>query len=372
MTSGISTQLFNTWKHLPPEKVVILAPKLEGAEETDLKLPMKVIRRRFSVSNTSLLARVTKSLLLPFFVYPIVRRYGISRIICGTPVSAGFCGLVMKKFFRIPYVVYVYGGEIEKYSKFKPSLSLIRCILLNAVAVVANSRYSASEFIDGFKIHEGKFLIVHPGVDTERFKPGPRPLFLLDRYGMKGKKVLVTVARLAERKGHDMVIRALKSIIGKFPEVVYLIVGGGSYREKLESLVKKLELTDNVIFTGVVPDNELPAHYQLSEIYVMPNRETKGALEAIEGFGISFIEAGACGKAVVGGRSGGVEDAVVDGVTGILVDPSSEWEVAESIMRLLRENDLRIKLGENGRKRAEDIFQWTDLAEKLEVLLKPE
>lgn len=368
ITGGISRHLYHIWKFLPKDKVVILAPKLKGAECIDSKLSTKVIRRTFPVSNVSLLARIAKTFLLTLYAAFLIKNLNITKLHCSSPVSIGFCGLIFKKLWNIPYVVYVYGGEIKKYGKFKPSLLFIKSILVNAEKIVSNSRYSASEFINFFSIPKGRFVVITPGVDADKFIPGLRSGALEDKYNLKGKKVILTVARLVERKGHDMVLRALQDIVKEIPNIVYIITGGGLYEKKLKKLSRGLGLEDKIIFAGFVRDEDIVSYYQTSDLYVMPNRETEG-LEAIEGFGISFIEASACGKAVVGGRSGGVTDSVKDGETGILVDPLNKQEIASAIIKLLKDEELSRKMGENGRTRAEKYFRWADLSGKLEELI---
>lgn len=369
MASGIARQLYHTWRLLPEDKVLILAPKLNGSESIDGKLPIKVLRRPFPVSNTSLLARLIKSFLLLLYVWPLLKGLGITKLHCSAPMSTGFCGLVFKKTKNIPYVVYVYGGEIKKYSKFRPSLPFMKSILVNAQKIVSNSVYSASEFIDYFNIPKENFTVINPGVDTDRFIPGPRSGVLEERHNLKGKKVILTVARLVERKGHDMVLEALVDVAREISDIAYIIAGTGPDEKKLKRLSERLGLEDKVIFAGFVTDGQLPAYYQTADLYVMPNRKTEGVLEAIEGFGISFIEASACGKAVIGGKSGGVTDSIADGETGILVEPLDKKSIACAIIKLLQDGELARKMGENGRIRAEKYFRWECLSKKLEGLL---
>jgi phosphatidylinositol alpha-1,6-mannosyltransferase len=369
MTSGISCQLYYTWRLLPKDKVIILAPKLKGAGLIDKQMPVKIIRRIFPVSNVSLLARLVKMSLLPFYVALLIKKFNITKLHCSAPMSTGFCGLILKKIMKMPYVVYVYGGEITKYTKFKPSLFFMKSILFNAERIIANSNYSAGEFIDYFHIPKERFIVVNPGVDTNKFVPGQRLKILEDKYNLRDKKVILTVARLAERKGYDMVLKALPEVIKEIPDLVYLIVGSGSDEKKLKKLTQDLKLTDKVIFTGFIRDDEIVSYYQACDLFVMPNRETKGVLEAIEGFGISFIEANACGKAVIGGKSGGVTDSIEDGKTGMLVDPLSQKDIASAIIKLLKDEQLSKKMGEYARMRAEKYFKWDNLSKKLEDLL---
>jgi phosphatidylinositol alpha-1,6-mannosyltransferase len=172
-----------------------------------------------------------------------------------------------------------------------------------------------------------------------------RQKLLGDRYR---DQVIVTVGSLTARKGHDMVIRALPRLRETVPDITYLIVGQGGYRAKLEELAMSLGVRDRVIFVGQVSAEDLPDIYALADVFVMPSREHLESCD-VEGFGLVFLEASACAKPVVGGRSGGIPDAIVDGVTGLLVNPNDAEDIANSLARLLTNSNLAIRLGQQGR-----------------------
>jgi phosphatidyl-myo-inositol dimannoside synthase len=149
---------------------------------------------------------------------------------------------------------------------------------------------------------------------------------LMDRYSVRGKKVLMTVSRLAsdeKYKGHDRVIRALPGVLSKHNEAIYLIVGDGDDRPRIEALVQSSGLTDKVRFAGRVAPEELPDHYRLADLLVMPSTG--------EGFGIVFLEAMATGIHVLGGDRDGSIDPLADGVLGSMVNPESTNELTSAI-----------------------------------------
>ncbi len=366
MTSGIATQLYNSWKHLPSERIIVLAPKVAGWEDFDKEQDFRIVRRRLP-SGSSLFARIVKSFLLIFYIWRIVRKVKVGKMHCAVLISTGISGLVFKKFFKIPYCVYVYGGEVEKYKRIKAAHPFMRLISRDAQKIIANSEYTRDEFIK-FGISSEKLVVINPGVDTQRFMPAPRALEIEKKYVLKNKKVLLTVARLVERKGQDVVIKSLPRVIDKVPNLVYLIVGEGPQEARLKGLVKKLYIEPYVNFVGYISENGLPGYYNSCDVFIMPNRETKGT-EIIEGFGISFIEANACGKPVIGGRSGGVGDAIIDGVTGILVDPLNTKDIANAILMLLIDEDYAKRLGDSGRSRVCRDFRWESQAQKFKELL---
>jgi phosphatidylinositol alpha-1,6-mannosyltransferase len=171
---------------------------------------------------------------------------------------------------------------------------------------------------------------------------------------------------LVVKKNIDGVLKALRQIIGQVPEVRYLIAGDGEERESLEKLRDALGLQPYVLFLGNIEHSKLPSFYCASDLFILPSYEVKGNVET---FGISFIEASACGKPVIAGKGGGVEDAVIDGETGLLVDPCDIDEIAAAILHLLTDHKLACQMGENGRRKAEQLFSWEKVGERLNKII---
>jgi phosphatidylinositol alpha-1,6-mannosyltransferase len=189
------------------------------------------------------------------------------------------------------------------------------------------------------------------------------------RPATSGRRVLLSVGRLVDAyKGHDMVIRALPLILAKTPDTEYVIVGDGPLRPYLERLAASLGVASAVCFVGQVGDDELDAWYRACDVFVLASRESDVSGGA-EGYGIVFVEASLRGKPVVGGRSGGIPDAVIDGETGLLVDPSDPADIAEAITRLLTERDLADRLGRGGQRRVVDDLSWPAYTERFSRVL---
>jgi len=130
------------------------------------------------------------------------------------------------------------------------------------------------------------------------------------------------------------------------PDIVYLIVGEGSYRPELESLVAGLDLGGHVVFAGAVPDYELTEHYSLGDVFIMANREMPDG--ETEGFGLVFLEANACGLPVIAGKAGGSVDAVTDQVNGLVVDGNDVAAITDAIIRIFTDDALRDRLRAGG------------------------
>lgn len=351
--SGIGTVLYEIWKRLPAGEHLILAPRMEGAQRYDAARPVI----RYPAARNPLV----RAVMLLFYAASIARREKVGCIVCAVPVSLGSAGWLLEKLTGIPYAVFYYGGEKAKYRR-SFLLRVIRRVLMRAQAVYVNSRFTAAEALS-YGLDPARVRLITPGVDTQRFVPAA--------YGaarvlpqLEGKRVLLTVGRMVRRKGMDAVIRVLPEILREFPDAVYAIVGSGPQENELKALAQQAGVVQQVIFAGNVPDAQLPSWYNSCDVFILLNRSTEGD-ETFEGFGTVFIEAAACAKPAIGGITGGVRDAVVDGMTGILIDPENPLMVRSAVSRLLKDAGLRRALGENGRVRAVAEFGWESRAQAL-------
>lgn len=362
VVSGISTVFYYVWKYLPLDDNIILAPKVKNSLDFDKKNKLNMVRYPF-FENGNILLKFINNLLMFLYIFFLILK--IDGIHCGQILSSGICGLIFKKLFKTPYFLWVYGGETTPvYTQNPWSGALVRKILNNADVIVTNSKYTSKEFLE-YGILPERIIEIIPGVDYDIFKPIAKPADLVEKYGLREKKTILTISRLVERKGHDIVLKALPQMLKTVPNLSYIIVGNGPYKEGLKALCTKLDLNSVVTFVGHVPDEDLVNYYNLCDVFVMPNREIFDTTDSIEGFGITFIEANACKKPVIGGKSGGAVEAVVDGVTGFLVDPHNETEVAQRIIGLLQNEELSRRIGEDGRRRVENEFSWEKRAHEL-------
>ena len=277
--------------------------------------------------------------------------------------ARGIRGLSRRYGFRL--ITAVHGLDVtRKMSRAKQRW--LRRTLEDSACVVAVSRFTRQQVIDRYGIPAEKVIAMPPGVDVQRFRPGLDAASLKQKFGIGDRKVILTLARIVERKGHDLVVRALPEVRRQMPDVLYLIAGPADrdYLPRLKRLIQESGVEDAVRFLGYVPAGDLPLLYNLADVYAMPSRELREAGDT-EGFGITYLEANACGTPVIGGRSGGVGDAIADGETGFLVDPENPRELAEKLVALLSNRNLREKLGRQGRRRVEQNFTWKRIAERL-------
>ncbi len=337
--------------------VVILTKKVPGWREFDEKVCSDWFRiyRRFKPLAS------WKYLELPKGIFPLLQAawHTIldwpSIIHAGDLYPPGLIAMIFKRVLGLPYAVYCHGEEITQTDRFRFQPLVRDQIYKNADAVIANSEFARQNLlrigVASEKIHK-----ITPGVDAVRFRPQAPSAEMVKRYGLEGKIVVLTVARLVARKGHQATLRAFASICHDIPDAQYLIVGTGPEEPRIRQLAQELNITERVTFAGYVPEDHLPGIYNLGDIMVMPNRQEEDG--DVEGFGIVFLEANAAAKPVIGGRSGGAVEAIEHGVTGFLVNPEDVTELANVMRRLLLERKLREEIGAAGMNRVRTEFNW--------------
>jgi phosphatidylinositol alpha-1,6-mannosyltransferase len=242
-------------------------------------------------------------------------------------------------------------------------------VLRGAAQVIAAGRYPAVE-AERAADRALPLTIVPPGVDLERF----HPLDDATRRAVRERlqltvdgPLVVGTSRLVPRKGFDVLIEAAARLVVAHPRLQVAIAGAGRDRRRLERLAARRQAP--VRFLGRVPDDVIAGLYGCADVFAMVCRSRWGGLEQ-EGFGIVFLEAAACGVPQVAGHSGGAEDAVVDGETGLVVTrPTQPAEVAHALARLLDDPDLRTTLGDAARRRVEAEFSYDSLARRLRAAL---
>jgi glycosyltransferase involved in cell wall biosynthesis len=292
----------------------------------------------------------------------------IDVIHCGNIRPVGYAVTWPSLRAGIPYLVYVNGGDLLRERRKSNDSRLKRAgarrILGSAAGIVAISKWSAEvagEVIETLGIENVPPIGVFDlGTDPEQFHPSRDQGMLRARWGAGKDQLLITVARLVPHKGQDFAIRALAALLEEFPDLRYVIVGEGHDEKRLRDLARELGVTDRVIFAGALGDDELPEAYATSTLYVGLSRVDR-EINA-EGFGISFVEAGASGVPSVAGDSGGVRSAVRDGETGIVVPPTDLPSITAAIASLLRDDSRRQAMGRAARNAVERHYNWDRVA----------
>jgi len=233
-------------------------------------------------------------------------------------------------------------------------------LLGSAAVLVANSEWTRDRCLTVLgdlevEVPADRVRVVPLGADPAFFRPGIDAGDVRRRYGLEAGRWMLSVARLVPYKGLDTGLRVLAQLAPIYPDLGYLAVGSGPQLTELRSMARLLQLEDRVKFLTGVPDGDLPALYNCAEVYLGLTRTTE--LD-VEGFGISLVEASACGVPVVAARTGGIPDAVREGETGLLVDPSQAKPAATAVARLLDDRALARNLGSGGRRAVESYYNW--------------
>ncbi|KAI9130463.1 glycosyltransferase [Acaryochloris sp. CCMEE 5410] len=226
----------------------------------------------------------------------------------------------------IPFWTIAHG--VEAWDITRPDL---KNALSKAQKILAVSHYTCDRLIKEQELKSGKISLLHNTFQSKRFQPSPKPDQLLKKHSLHIRQpILLTVCRLCASesyKSYDVVLGALPTILKTIPEAKYFIVGKGDDKSRLEKKIIEMDLQEHVILTGFVPDQDLCDYYNLCDVFVMPSK--------LEGFGIVYLEALACGKPVIGGNQDGAVDALSKGELGALVDPDDAEEIAETVIQIL-------------------------------------
>jgi phosphatidylinositol alpha-1,6-mannosyltransferase len=341
----------------------LMAPWRKGCEDVDRQSPFTVRRVRVpsdglalsGIAAVSFAARRLRADVVFATHWSCAHAAGISRRLSGYPRHIGTAAhgreLIGRPFARSAVAQRFYDA-------------LRRRALSRSDVLFPISRYTAS-LLETFDVQ--RVSVVNNGVNAIEFQPDRASgAGFRARHGLGSGPLLMTIGRLVERKGIDTVIAALPGLARDFPELGYAVVGGGPDRARLEALAREHGVAERVKFLGVLPAGELAHAYNACDIFVMPARSDG---RDVEGFGLVFLEASACGKPVVGARSGGVPDAVIEGQTGYLVEPGSPPELAQRLGQLLESPALCAELGQGGRSHVVNTGTWDHAADKIHSAL---
>ncbi|WP_405131593.1 glycosyltransferase family 4 protein [Paenibacillus sp. FSL H8-0317] len=365
---GIHDYAYGLISQIPAEETTVLTNKIRDvaeSEQFDRKADFEIIRKRIFWNSNKLLL-ILSQLILVFQLIILNWRKKTDEIHFVNIFPVGIAGPFMKTIFGVKYFPYVHGLDVMGMvnSKLFP---LLLFILRRSDKVIANSQYTKSKLVE-LGIPELQIVIIPPGLNVSKLNSDSGlHEDIRDKYDLDGKKVMITVSRLVERKGHDVTLKAISHVIARIPNLKYLICGDGPYKGQLEQLVSEYGLDSVVVFTGGITDHELHQIYECSDLFIMPSRDIKEKGD-VEGFGIVFLEANYYRLPVIAGNSGGIPDAVKDKITGYLVDPMDEKEIANRIEELITDEGLARTMGNNGYEWVINHCLWSHRGQLLKQL----
>jgi len=348
------------------EELVVIATDCEGAADFDSRSPLTIKRipakskweavQALAAAGTAY-AEGNNSLNQP-----------VTAIIAGKWWPAGLAGWLVRRRTGLPYVVIAHDCETVLVGTNILKWPGQHLVIRGAAGGAAVSHYAASN-LQRRGLPEERIALVYGGVNPRAFAVDEQDVAeLRTRFSDRGQPILLTVARLVHSKGHSQVIAALPQVLEQVGEVKYVIVGSGPDETHLQQLVEQEGLAKFVTFCGEVTDSELGALYHAADLFIMPSRDMNGKCR--EGLGLAYLEAGLCGLPAIGSRNGGIPDAIVDGETGLLVNPEDPAQIADAIIRLISDEALARRLGQNARRRVLDDFTWERVAERFQDALR--
>lgn len=350
---GIASFVYNLSDHLQNDEFVVWAPVAKGDIPFDARHAWKVYRGR-----PYFLLFWPRWLKLLFQIIGIIKKEKIEELVVHHVLPVGYIAYILKKFKKIPYTIFFHGTDLELAFKNKKKKLIRVCGFADKIVVNSN-------FL------KNKLLAALPNLDKNKIKiinPCPGDIFLHDAapdiinklkstLGLNGKKVIISVGRMSDGKGFPQLIRILPEILKKIPNAICVLVGDGPKRPTLVGMTQKNYLQNAVRFLGNISYTELPMYYRVADLFVLLTHKDE-KVGAEEGWGTAFLEAAAVGLPVIAGRVGGSEEAVDDGIGGLVVDTIDDGVVVKEITDLLGDKETTKVMGAAGRERVLREFTW--------------
>jgi glycosyltransferase involved in cell wall biosynthesis len=362
--------------------VTVLTPNYPGALVNETMEGIIVHRFRYFLARLEILAgsegilptlkrNKLFYLLVPFFILgeliallKIIKNFKPDVIHAHWILPQGFVAALAYKMTGVPFVVTTHGGDIYGLqSRFVSALKGYTLRNAVTVTVVSKDIQNTIKHRFGEDIHTD---IISMGVDSKLFNPNKKNNLLKEQYGIAGP-FLLFVGRLTEKKGAKYLIRAMPEIHKEFPESKLLIIGTGETEHELIQLTNSIGLEKQVVFTGAIPNKELPGYFATADIFIGPSVTASGG--DTEGFGLTFVEASMSGCIVVGTNVGGITDIIEDGETGFLVQEKNPQAIAEVLVNILQDKQHHVNMHKNAREKMIARFDWQSIADRYAKLL---
>jgi phosphatidylinositol alpha-1,6-mannosyltransferase len=359
---GIESFVLGLLERVDANSVVIFTSSQAKSKEFDQQLFEKygaiVIRDRSKILLPT--PRITRRAV------QIMGQYQVTTIWFGAAAPLALMAKRLRKAGAKNIVALTHGHEVwwAKIPLFKGAITKIS---KSVDSLTYLGEFTKDAMLPAIK-DQSKLVKIAPGIDVDHFAPGAIDKDLIEKYKLQDRRVIVSVGRLVHRKGQDKLIEAMPQILKSFPDAVLLLVGEGPIKSMLDKSIRHHCLEHNVIFTGRVQFADLPKYIQLGEVFAMPSRDRFFGLE-VEGLGIVYLEASACGVPVIVGKSGGAPDAVLENKTGLIVDGTKPAEIADAVCKLLGDKELAKQMGRSGRDWVVENWQWKIWSDKFNKLI---
>ena len=362
---GIETFVIGLIERMPKDSIIVFTSSQDGSAPFDAKwmseYGVEVIRDRTRI-------------LLPTFrigsrVRALVREREIRTVFFGAAAPLALLSQGLRKAGVTRIVALTHGHEVW-WSKVWPFSWAMRRIGNGVDHLTYLGEFTRRNISQALTQRASDAMVkIAPGIDTEHFAPRSDAAELRRELGLADKKVIVSVGRLVHRKGQDRLIESLPEILTQIPQAHILFIGDGPYKDHLVKRAEQLGVSPHITFIGRIQYAELPRYICVGDIFAMPSRSRLAGLE-VEGLGIVYLEASACGLAVIGGKSGGAPDAVLEAETGFAVEGTSPAAIAQAAIALLSQPELSARMGARGREWIVSQWQWSAWSSRFNELLQ--
>ena len=352
-TGGIETFVIGLLERISGHEVIVFTSQQGDTKDYDNnwleKFGVTVVRDKSKILLPTM--RVTNA------AKALVKDKKIEVVVFGAAAPLGLMAQSLRKSGVKKIIALTHGHEVwwAKIFPFSFAMKKIGSSVDHLTFLGDFTRSAIAKALD--EKSANAMVKIAPGIDTTHFIPRSDGVEIRSQLGLAEKKIIISVGRLVHRKGQDKLIEALPDVLQKIPHAHLLLVGEGPYRKHLEKLVQKFSLSKNVTFVGRILYDKLPIYLSAADLFAMPSRSRFFGLE-VEGLGIVYLEASACGIPVVAGKSGGAPDAVLEGVTGVCVDGTDVSDIAMAVTDILGDAKRASYMGAAGRNWIVDNWRW--------------
>jgi len=365
---GTAVSFDDDFRRLGDKEVHIITADVPGAAEFDRTHPNTV--HRLSLKRSPWLKPESLVIYSKLFFksLSLSMSHRFAAVYAGRALPEGIVAWAVARLRGCKVFIYAHGEELTGWGRGRKFQAM--CFALrHADKVLANSDFTRDTLISLIGVSPERIAVIYPTVDIERMRSGLPHDDLLASLGInKGQQLVLSVGRLVRRKGFDQVIRSMPYLVQQGLDVHYALIGIGEDWDYLQALASELGVSERLHLLGHVKAEDLPRWYNACSLFAMPNRDIHGDTE---GFGLVFLEAGACEKPVLAGLAGGTGSAVVDGVTGLRADGENLEAIQHALARLLQDPETANEMGRKARERVQANFtherrvgELRDLAEK--------
>lgn len=285
----------------------------------------------------------------------IIKQHNITHIHCGRVIHEGVIAWLLSLITSVKYICYVHGEDVETAATSREHNLMVKQVCKHSALLICNSQNTANIVTRLDYATPDKIEILNPGVDAAKFIPAFEDVPFKEKMGWLGKRVIITVGRLQQRKGQDNMIKAMALIKKQLPDVIYAVIGRGECYNLLNELKQDLGLEAEVQLLDEISDEEMIKCYQQCDLFILPNRTIDND---IEGFGMVLVEAQSCQKAVIAGDSGGTKETMLIGTSGLVVDCTNPQNIANEVSTLLNDQEKLAVMGIAGREHVLKELDW--------------